>query len=369
MRPNGRAIGIGALVLAILVAFALRGSSEQDSPDHRTDSDAPNGASALPQLAQALGHPTATIRGAFSPDLGIGVLFVLSPQVPFSPSEVKLVTDYVSGGGTLVYAAERGDPRLDAALNVARRPLLVGGEATTAGPMLAGLRRVAGAPAVVPLAPSTSQAVLLRSPGQEALAIEERIGRGRAFVLADPLPLCNGQLGQADNGRLAADLVSLASGDRSVAFDEFHHETAAAGSQLTGWLGTPWGAAVGWSAVALFVGLLLRGRAFGPYLARPGGAPRSTAEHVAAVGGLLQRSRAARLTGELLGGATRRALAARHGLAVTNDLGTTLRARAPEAAAELAAAEDELRRSGGGEQALLAAARRMHRLAYPDPPP
>ena len=369
MRPNGRAIGIGILVLAILIAFALRGSTPDDSPEHRTDSDAANGTSALPQLAEALGHPAVTLRDDFRPDLGLGVVFVLSPEVPFTAEEVKRLTDYVSAGGTLVYAAERGDPLLDAALKVSRQRLVPGGDATAAGPMLSGVQHLAGAPAVTALTASASQVVLIRAANLEPIALEQRLGGGRVVVMADPLPLCNGHLPRADNGRLAADLVSLAPGGAGVAFDEYHHERATTGSELTGWLSTGWGAAIAWAAVVVFVGLLLRGRTFGPYLERPGGSPRSTAEHVAAVGALLHRSRATRLTGQLLGGATRRALAARHGVAATGDLGTALAARAPEAAAELAAVEEELRRSGAAEPGLLTAARRMHGLAYPDAPP
>ena len=44
------------------------------------------------------------------------------------------------------------------------------------------------------------------------------------------------------------------------------------GSPLTGWLSTAWGAATAWIVLLGFVGLLLRGRAFGPRLELPGGA-------------------------------------------------------------------------------------------------
>ena len=99
MRLTPRTIGILALVLGVVVALTLRGQSSGDSPDHRTDSDAANGASALPQLAEALGHPTATLASDFRPDLGMGVLFVLSPGVGFTRDEAKRLDDYVAGGG------------------------------------------------------------------------------------------------------------------------------------------------------------------------------------------------------------------------------------------------------------------------------
>ena len=369
MRIGGRTLGVVALLVAIALAFALRGTSTGDSPDHRTDSDAANGASALPQLASALGHPTTTLDGGFRPDLGMGALFVLSPSVGFTKDEAVRAADYVAGGGALVYAAEQGDPQLDLQLKVVRQRGIASGEAVGAGPMLAGVGRVAGAVAAQPLTPGPDQAVILRSSSGQPIALEQLVGRGRVVVLADPLPLCNGHLDQADNWRLAADLISLAPAGTEVAFDEYHHEPVGVGSPLTGWLSTAWGAALTWAVLLGFAGLLLRGRAFGPRLELPGGGDRSAAEHVAAVGGLLERSRAADTTGQLLLAAARRALAARHGLAVGPGSGfeRTLRQRAPADADELERAEAELAR--GGDPALLAGARRLHHLAYPDQPP
>jgi hypothetical protein len=274
----------------------------------------------------------------------------------------------VAGGGALVYASEHGDARLDFELGVVRRNAIASGDAVTAGPMLAGVRRVAGAPTVEPLMASSSQVTVLRSVNQQPVAVEELIGRGRMIVLADPLPLCNGHLEQADNGRLAADLVSLAPPGAPVAFDEYHHAVPIEPSPLTGWLSTPWGAAIAWAVLVLFAGLLLRGRAFGPRQALPGGGDRSSAEYVSAVGGLLQRSRAARLSGELLAGATRRALGARYGISTGAGFQRSLRSRSPLAAAELEAAEAELGRDGAGESGLLAGARRLHGVAYPEHP-
>jgi hypothetical protein len=369
MRISRRTVGVAALLLGIVLAFALRGSSSGDSPEHRTDSDSPNGASALPQLASALGHPVTTLEDGFRPDLGMGAVFVLSPTAGFTKDEAGRAVDYVSGGGTLVYAAEQGDPQLDLTLHVNRQRTIASGDAVGTGRMLAGVLHVAGAVTVQPLAPAPAQAVLLRSSSGQPVAFEQFVGRGRVVVLADPLPLCNGQLDQADNGQLAADLVSLAPSGARVAFDEYHHGPAGVGSPLTGWLSTAWGVALAWAVLVGFLGLLLRGRAFGPRLELPGTGPRSSAEHVAAVGGLLERSRAAGATGRLLTAAARRALAARHGLALGpgSDFEGALRLRAPSDAAELERAEVDLAR--GGDAALLAAARRLHRLAYPDQPP
>lgn len=369
MRISGRAIGVGVLLLAIVVAFALRGTSTGDSPEHRTDSDAANGASALVQLAGALGHPTTTMGDDFRPDLGMGVLFVLSPTVGFSRDDASRVMDYVSGGGVLVYAAEQGDPQLDLTLKLARERTISGGDGTGTGPMLTGVSHVSGSITAQPFDAAPDQVIVLRSSGGQPLAVEQLVGRGRVVALADPLPLCNGHLEEADNWRLAADLVSLAPAGARVAFDEYHHGSAGVVSPLTGWLSTAWGAATAWAVLVAFVGLMLRGRAFGPLLELPGTARRSSAEHVAAVGTLLERSKATGTTGGLLAAATRRALAARHGLVLGPGFEASLRRRAPADAEALERAETELAQPGAGDAALVEAARRLHHLAYPDQPP
>jgi uncharacterized protein DUF4350 len=298
----------------------------------------------------------------------MGVLFVLSPTRAFTAGEARRLTDYLAGGGVVVYAAEDGDPQLDFALKVVRQNTITGGRGVGAGPMLGGVSHVAGAAVARSLVPGPDQVVVLRSETGQPLAVEQFVGRGRMVALIDPLPLCNGYLLEADNWRLASDLVSLAPAEARVAFDEYHHGTAGLSSPLTGWLSTAWGAATAWVVLACFLGLLLRGRAFGPRLELPGGGPRSTEEHLAAAGGLLQRSRAAAATGRLLAAATRRTLAARHGLVPGPGFESALRRRAPMDAAELERAEADLGRPGVDEAGLLSAARRLHRLAYPDQP-
>jgi hypothetical protein len=362
-----RVWAIVALVVAIGVAFWLRGPSTGDSPEHRSDSDAANGTSALPRLATALGRQASTLGSSFDLTSGPAELFVFTPTRGFSPDDGQRLERWVRGGGVLVYAAETGDVGLDFRLGVQRRDLPVSGEATGAGPMLAGVARVRGGDAVRPLVLDTGGVGLLRSADGAVLGYEELVGRGRLIVLADPLPLCNGYLETVDNGRLASDLISLAPAGGEVAFDEYHHARPGSvqGSPLTGLLSTSWGAGMSWAVVAVFVGLILRGRAFGPRVRIFRTGDRSSAEHVAAVGRMLERTRAAAMTGQLLAVATRRSLAARHGLRGAGPaLEAALAVRAPAEAAELAQAEAELR-ANPGEGSLASAAGRLHRLAYP----
>jgi Domain of unknown function (DUF4350) len=365
VRIGARTWAIAAVVVAIGFALWLRGTSSGDSPEHRTDSDAANGSSALPQLTSALGRQGTVLQDDFAVGPELDELFVLTPTRPFSAAETRRLRAWVSRGGVLVYAAEDGDPALDGALGVRRRGLPVSGDAAGAGPMLSGVARVSGAAAVRPFAPTTGQVGLLRSAQGAVTAYEEPVGRGRLVVLADPLPLCNGYLERADNGRFASDLISLAPTGGQVGFDEHHHAPIGIESPVTGLLSSTWGAGISWAVVVVFAGLALRGRRFGPRLQRPGVQDRSTADHVAAVGRLLAKGRAAGVTSRLLVSATRRSLAGRYGLGAAGPaLDAALARRAPRQAAELARLEAELA-ADPGEGGLIAAAHRLHRLAHP----
>ncbi|MBO0686684.1 MAG: DUF4350 domain-containing protein, partial [Candidatus Dormibacteraeota bacterium] len=135
MRPRGRTWAMVALVAATGLALWLRGTSSGDSPEHRTDSDAANGASALPQLVSALGRQSSTLQDSFNLQ-GLNELFVLNPTQGFSRDQARRLSSWVSRGGVLVYASSDGDPQLDATLSVQRQSLPIGGFSTGTGPAL-----------------------------------------------------------------------------------------------------------------------------------------------------------------------------------------------------------------------------------------
>ncbi|HEY2928401.1 hypothetical protein, partial [Piscinibacter sp.] len=133
------------------------------------------------------------------------------------------------------------------------------------------------------------------------------------------------------------------------------------------WVTTPWGAALLWLLVAVFFGLLMRGRRFGPLVERPAEVARSDAEWSAAVGQLLRRSSARMVTLGLLANATERAVASYNGLPLQprERFWNALWVRAPEVASELAHVEDTLQSASATERDLLEAAGRLHRIAHP----
>jgi uncharacterized protein DUF4350 len=357
----------GWVVLAVLFAVAsalilAQSGGPGDSPEHSSSSDGPNGTSALSQYAAALGHPVSYIDFSFNLPTPPAMLFVFNPSA-FSPAETSSLDSWVRSGGTLIYADDRTDSRLALAFDL-HRGNPVPAQGTVATPALPGVSQVGDDAYAEPYRATADQAVLIRYAAGAALAIEEKLGQGRVIALGAPELLCNKWLETSDNGRLAADLIAMTPG--TVAFDEFHH--GAAGNGGGSWTSEPLGLGLTWAAVALFAGLLLRGRAFGPRILPGGRGGRSAAEYAVAVGHLLRQSGGRGLVLKVVTDATRRSLAARLGLGrdlPLAKLDEVLARRAPEVAEHYRAAAAEAAAAGESEPALLAAARRLHDLAYP----
>ncbi|MFI5282013.1 MAG: DUF4350 domain-containing protein [Candidatus Dormibacterales bacterium] len=354
-------------VVAILVALAAYvAQPASDSPEHGSSSDAANGTSAARLFAQAMGHPVDQIAGNFSPPAPPSLMFVFTPA-SYSPDEAAQTVDWVRSGGTLVYASESGDRELDSALSVTRLTGYVPSSGEVGNPVIDGVNQVAGAGFLMALDPAPGQVPILRTGGGAVTGYEQPVGSGKVIVLSDPLVLCNAYLEKLDNGQFLADLLGTVQPNAVVAFDEYHHGLVLSSVRLQPWVTTPWGAALVWLLVAVFAGLVLRGRAFGPLIPRPAESARSDVEWSVAVGQMLRRSSARSMTLGLLTAATERRVAEQTGLPVQprERFWNALWMRAPTLAAELASAESELNSSAGSDRELIKAARRLHHLAYP----
>jgi hypothetical protein len=362
-------IALGLMALVVFVLVLLRGSSNQNrSPNHASISDAPDGTSALRAYADALGHQSGSVEGDFNLPSSPGLLFVFTPSDGFSSADVQQLNAWMLSGGVMVYADEDGDPQLDTQFGLRRSSTGVPAKAHAAAPVFGGVQAVAGAKSARAFKPTAAQVALLRNDAGDVLGVRQAVGHGQLVALTDPLILCNGYLGKSDNGRFAADLMAMTPSGGRVWFDEFHHGAAATASPATAWMTTPWGLALVAAVLIIFAGLALRGRAFGPPIPLRAREDRSSAEYAVAVGSLLHRTGARRVTLEALLSATRRAVAQRVGLGgdVPSDrLNTTIAQRAPAAAAELSRAEHELELASASEAEVLKMARRLHDLAYP----
>jgi len=358
---------LALVVVVIVLVFVGHPGSPSDSPDHRSTSDARNGTSALKLYAEALGHHADAVEASFTIPQDAGLIFVFRPTSrPLTGDDASTLLGWVERGGVLVYASEERDVSLESAFNLSRQSGLGPAQAEIAAPVLTGVQQLHGGAIALPFLLSPQQVAVLRNHEHAVLGLMAAVGQGRVIALADPLPLCNGYLEQPDNGRFAADLLSMSNG--AVVFDEYHHG-AAAGE--TDWLTTPWGGALGWAAFVVFVGMALRGRGFGPRLPLVPSTDRSTAEYARAVGSLLGRTGARQETLGVLAAGARRAVAERLGLGrdvQDRRFREMLARRAPDVAARLANIETRTP-TAVTDREVFEVSRELHELAYPVPAP
>ena len=360
---------LGAVGVLIAIVVVLRGTAGSDSSDHSSASDAGNGTSALRLFAGSLGHATGSVEGDYSLPSSPALMFIFKPSTGFSNAESQQLDTWLRAGNVAVYATEERDPQLDSQFGLHVSTGTVDAPGHAAAPIFGGVGSLSGASSALAFKPSAMQVPLLRNGHGDVLAVRAAVGSGQLIAMTDPLVLCNGYLRLADNGRFAADLIALTPNGGRVLFDEFHHgQIAGNAPTATAWVLTPWGAALALAVIVIVAGLALRGRAFGPPIPLRQSADRSSAEYAAAVGSLLHRTGARRVTLETLLSATRRTVAERVGLGSDTpsaQLLETIAQRSPAAAAELSRAEAELPSAVTSEAAVLDMARRLHDLAYP----
>lgn len=357
-----------AAAIAGLAWLAVPTAGWAASPGDAED-NSPAGVSALRSLAEANGHHANLINDSFRVPDRPGVLFVVEPTSPFSDAEAGELVRWMTGGGVVVYASTGADPVLETALGIARSSQAAAFEvrATPGTPLLAGVGSVQMQSADPLASPTGSQVAILRSRSGDVVGVAAPFGRGHLFALAGSGPLTNGDLANADNGVLAADLVAAAGGSAEVSFDDFHHGGGGGGNGSLSWMGTPWGLAILLVVLVAFFLLLLRGRVFGPRIPLRAAADPSSAEFTSAVGAMLRRARARQQTVSRLLAATRSALALQAGIRAGGDpehLEAALRQRSPALADELSAATARAA-AVRDEKSLAEAAANLHRLARP----
>ncbi len=286
----------GLMFLSVLLG--ARQDAQANVPPALTSySNEANGARALALWLEDLGYPVRRLQGpGFRLERDACLLFVLSPQQPYSSGELRRLDDWVIQGGVLVLATEAKemDPLLEHfELELGTLSDLVE-KAEPAQPLLldppwtqaqvrAGHHLIAARDDVV---------VHIRAEGQP-LVLSFEHGEGQVFVAATTFSFSNAGLRDAGNARLVHNLAAAACaplGKGAVIFDEFHHGYQTART-LTTWLKTSaQGRSLLYAALVTFVYLVVGGRRLG----RPSPLPQATArrapvEHIQAMANLFRR--------------------------------------------------------------------------------
>jgi hypothetical protein len=278
---------VGLYLLFALLAKLLPGPTGPTGSSYATSR---GGVAAYADLLARTRHPISRIRqapdsAALDPD---STLVIIEPD-EITGREAAALGRFVRSGGTLVAggsgpqswlrglfvrppAWSAGGPLVAQPVNAGRAPLADVAEVRTAGE---GRWNRPG-----------ELRAILGGPG-ETLALTKRLGGGQVFLLADPSPLQNRLLGEADNAALGVALAGEAS--RPVAFLETVHGYGQARGIAA--LPSRWLWALGGLILAVLLWLAAHARRLGPPELETRPLPPPRRAYIDALATLLARTR------------------------------------------------------------------------------
>lgn len=283
---------IMTLITIIAVAQQVRATTV-DPPLSTLSNDA-NGAAALFRWLTALGYgATNNVGESFAIPEESDIVFILEPTEPITAVEWEQLDHWIAEGGTLILAGD-DFTSLQAFehFEVVLRVLFVEGTPTVDTPLTQQ-------PVIPPLPvqdrvryldSSRTDMVPLLSINGLPIMLTFSQGEGRVILTTLTEPFSNFGLQQPAHAELLLNLFGEP-GQR-VWFDEWHHGERPSQVVSSNWLQrTPFGRAILYTAVVLFIWLLLRGQNFGrPVPLQKDIVRRSPLEFVTAVANLSRRA-------------------------------------------------------------------------------
>jgi len=317
----GTAVGIGAVVIALLLIGVLTANTRSDEP-FDPSSTSPNGTKAMVELARGHGASVDVPSSFPAGDFDVAVLFedivpseqvedvrawvreghtlvVTDPYSEFTPLAAQSGTPH--GGGAVSLTVDRGRCTIDALQNVDR---LNRGAATGFDAMFRDTRRD-----------------VCFAGDDGAFIVLEPEGKGQIVSIASGLPFTNRYLGRDDNAVLAADLFAPRPGYRVAVLTGAAFGPGAGGGgggDVIASLGRVISTGVRLLMLELLVAVVVyafaRGRRLGRPVAEPQPVQIAGSELVSAVGNLLQQTREPGNAAAVLRADVRRQLANRLGV-------------------------------------------------------
>jgi len=275
---------VALLIVLNLLAQALDRAAGGGTPSGAGDSSyatTDDGLAAYAALLAHFGHSVTRQRGSFadnvpSPDTTV---VMIEPAV-VTTADTDALLAFTSAGGRLVI----GGSNPYYLRNLRDRPpeWSSAGRTVWNATGLGPVHEIVAAARGRWVASGTSTPVV--GTGDDALLNFERVGRGEMWFLADPSPLENALLSQADN---AAFGLALA-GSRPVVFAEGVHGYGK--ERGLGAIPTPWKIALLLGIVAALVFVWSRARRFGPPDTKSRELPPARAEYVRSLSDTLERT-------------------------------------------------------------------------------
>jgi len=225
------------------------------------------------------------------------LVFVLEPYYDSDENHWQMLDEWVAAGGSLFVAGESwGVDEIFSHYNFYTYGWGSDEEATVQTPLLSSLPMNdlshLGISSV--FSADRDDYIVLLAVDSAPVLVTFRQGQGRVFLASFTHPLTNAGLKEAGNPELVLNLLALVGQDNRIWFDEWHHGEGQH-KKIVGpqdWLRyTPAGHALLFSAVVVFVALVLQGRGFGRSVPLPQDTGRRTSlEYITALANLSRRA-------------------------------------------------------------------------------
>jgi hypothetical protein len=291
-------LAIGVVFILILVTIA---AAIQQTPviPYLSTSSAADGTLALKLWLGALGYSSYdNSMSTFQPPQNADLILIIQPIVSITDSEWSLLDQRVQYGATLILAGDSGQTQ-DAFTHYGFYSTLLSQQTallTVQNPLLTSPLPASPFPVRSDFALQVPRSgfVTLLAAGDQPVLVSFEKGAGSIILSATPDPFSNLALKDPSTASLVLNLIGLNIHHKVVWFDDWHHGIQAAG-QIVGpdqWLRqTPLGHSLLFLVVAVFLALLLQGRAFGRPVPLPGEIKRrSPLEHVTAIANLNRKA-------------------------------------------------------------------------------
>lgn len=299
-RDTWLVIGL-VIVLAIITSFVVIWRARTATPPALSStSNEPDGAHALSLWLEQKGYQVMRNSMAdFYPPAEANLIFILEPSYDSNQNHWQLLDDWVKAGGTLVVAGE--GEGADTIFNYYNSSTLGIGQGrdipvTVQSPLLASpsLDNFRNLELVSMFETGRDDLLVLLARGDYPILFTFRLGAGRVIMASFIYPFMNAGLKEAGNPELVLNLLTWAGQSHTVWFDDWHHGQGKH-LDITGpqdWIRfTPAGHAFLFTAVILFLALLLQGRNFGRPLPLPQKFIRRTPlEYITALANLNRRA-------------------------------------------------------------------------------
>jgi len=288
---------VAVLVITTIVAVFWQ-TRKAALPALSSASSERKGARALRLWLEHKGHSVSSEPELeYRPPEDADLVFVLEPYYDSDEDHWRMLDGWIEAGGTLIVAGEgSGVDEIFRHFEFNTYGWGFGGDVTVQTPLLSSppMDDLSNLDFSSVFSTDRNDFIVLLAVGSAPVLVTFRQGQGRVILASFTHPLTNAGLKESGNPELVLNLLALAGQSNNIWFDEWHHGEGQP-NKIVGpqdWLRyTPAGHALLFTAVVVFLALLLQGRSFGRTVPLPQNLERRTSlEYITALANLSRRA-------------------------------------------------------------------------------